>query len=313
MYRSPLQVRLLNVLKGLVLAGCLFTAVWLIATAPPDLTAVAQTAPDPTPIATAEPATPTPTSEPEPDPEPTVEPALALPTMAATAVPLPTTATIIIIPPVTATLPAPTAVPTVTVTTERTTTAQPLLPTAVLTFTAPSISGEAQIPPSIIPPALPLDENAPPLLYYPADGQTRQATDIDLLGIAQPNSTLELLINDQPFALIPITSLDGRWFYTFPTRPGAYSFTVRYLSDPDRASETILVTLVTPPDEDNCADPTPGQDLGDSYIVGDCEWLLGIARKLDIIYFDLLSMNPELQNPNFLISGQRLRLPPRGE
>ena len=304
MYRSPLQVRLLNILKGVVLAGCLLTAVWFIATAPPDPTAVAQT--DPTPTPTTKPATPTPTSEPTP----------ALPTVAATAVPLPPATTeIIIIPPVTATLPAPTAVPTVTVTVtaEPTATEGPLLPTAVLTLTAPSISGEAEIPPSIIPPTLPPGENAPPLLYYPADGQTRQATDIDLLGIAQPNSTLELLINDEPFALIPITSLDGRWFYTFPTTPGAYSFTVRYLGEPDRASETILVTLVAPPDGDNCADPTPGQDLGNGYIVGDCEWLLGIARKLDLTYFDLLSVNPELQNPNFLISGQRLRLPPRGE
>lgn len=310
MYRSPAQVRLLNIVKGVLLAGCLFTAVWLIYTNPvsPDpTTAVAQTSPDPTPTATP---SMTPTAEPEPsltaeaEAEPTNP---ALPTLAPTAVPLPTlTETVTIpIPPVTATLPPPTP----TVTPEPTVLP---LPTAVSTITAPNISGEAEIPPSIIPPPLPSGADAPPLVYYPTDGQTRQANDIDLLGIAQPNSTLELLVNGEPFALIPIVSLDGRWFYSYVAPPGEYSFVVRYLNASDRASEPLAVVLVAPPAEENCIDPTPGQDLGDSYIVGDCEWLLGIARKLDVTYFDLLRVNPELaNNPNFLISGQRLRLPPR--
>jgi len=60
----------------------------------------------------------------------------------------------------------------------------------------------------------------------------------------------------------------------------------------------------------NCA-KYPGEDRGDKYQVGACDFLTGIAYKLGVPYRSLLAANPKITNPNFIYAGQILNVPPR--
>lgn len=60
-----------------------------------------------------------------------------------------------------------------------------------------------------------------------------------------------------------------------------------------------------------CTTVEPGIDLGDRYIVGSCEYLKLIARRLGIDYAALLYANPQITDPNLVKPGQVIFLPPR--
>ncbi len=55
----------------------------------------------------------------------------------------------------------------------------------------------------------------------------------------------------------------------------------------------------------------PGIDNGSTYVVGACDWLARIANKLGISYAALLAANPQIDDPNIILRGQILNLPPR--
>ena len=55
----------------------------------------------------------------------------------------------------------------------------------------------------------------------------------------------------------------------------------------------------------------PGVDLGDTYIVGICDWFSKIANTLGIDYHILLAANPQIANPELIYPSQILTLPPR--
>jgi formylglycine-generating enzyme required for sulfatase activity/LysM repeat protein len=58
-------------------------------------------------------------------------------------------------------------------------------------------------------------------------------------------------------------------------------------------------------------DRYPGIDNGSTYIVGACDWLARIANKLGVAYAALLAANPQIDDPNIIIRGQVLNVPPR--
>ncbi len=60
-----------------------------------------------------------------------------------------------------------------------------------------------------------------------------------------------------------------------------------------------------------CGNPEPGIDQGDTYIVGECEWLTRIAKRLGISYESLIGVNSQIENPNIIYPGQVINLPPR--
>ncbi len=77
------------------------------------------------------------------------------------------------------------------------------------------------------------------------------------------------------------------------------------------ASPTLAPTRSSNrPTPEECA-KQPGTDLGDTYIVGLCETLSSIAAKLGINYAELVAVNPQIEDPNFLVPGQVINLPPR--
>jgi LysM repeat protein len=55
----------------------------------------------------------------------------------------------------------------------------------------------------------------------------------------------------------------------------------------------------------------PGIDNGSTYVVGACDWLAKIADKLGVTYQALLAANPQIDDPNIIIRGQVLNVPPR--
>ncbi len=60
----------------------------------------------------------------------------------------------------------------------------------------------------------------------------------------------------------------------------------------------------------NC-DRYPGEDLGDTYVVGACDYLIKIARTLGVSYWDLVKVNPQIKDPNYIQTGQVINVPPR--
>jgi hypothetical protein len=112
---------------------------------------------------------------------------------------------------------------------------------------------------------------------------------------------------------------DGTW--TFSTTPdaGDHAFAVRN-SGSSEAAASSNVTVAEPAAADSgttavaanvCQEPQEGIDQGDTYIVGVCEWLTRIAKRLGIEYFDLIGVNPQIEDPNLIYPGQVINLPPR--
>ena len=60
----------------------------------------------------------------------------------------------------------------------------------------------------------------------------------------------------------------------------------------------------------NCA-KYPGEDRGDTYVVGACDFLTKIAYKLGVPYRALLAANPQIKNPDFIYAGQIIHVPSR--
>jgi formylglycine-generating enzyme required for sulfatase activity len=77
-------------------------------------------------------------------------------------------------------------------------------------------------------------------------------------------------------------------------------------AEPDSEEEAVSVAPVS----FNC-DKYPGEDRGDTYVVGACDWLIKIAGKLGVSYPDLLAVNPQIQNPDYIRMGQVINVPSR--
>ncbi len=73
---------------------------------------------------------------------------------------------------------------------------------------------------------------------------------------------------------------------------------------------TAVTAAASAPVAVNC-NANPGVDHGSTYVVGSCDWLSKIARKLGVSYHDLLAANPQIADPNIIQPGQVLNVPPR--
>jgi LysM repeat protein len=52
-----------------------------------------------------------------------------------------------------------------------------------------------------------------------------------------------------------------------------------------------------------------GRVQGDTYVVGACDTVTGISRRLNLDWHALLAANPQIANPNRIYIGQVLALP----
>ena len=77
-------------------------------------------------------------------------------------------------------------------------------------------------------------------------------------------------------------------------------------AEPDSEEETVSVAPVS----FNC-DMYPGEDRGDTYVIGACDWLVKIADNLGVSYAALLAENPQITDPNIVQLGQVINVPAR--
>ncbi|VAW36596.1 hypothetical protein MNBD_CHLOROFLEXI01-3097, partial [hydrothermal vent metagenome] len=155
---------------------------------------------------------------------------------------------------------------------------------------------------------------AAPTLDAPVDGSSVDSGELNFSGTGEPGSEVEILDGDVVVGTAVVGD-DGTW--TFSTTPdaGDHAYAVRNRGDSEAAASSS-VTVAEPavaaaPAVNVCQEPQPGIDQGDTYIVGVCEWLTRIAKRLGIEYFDLIGVNPQIENPNLVYPGQVINLPPR--
>lgn len=155
--------------------------------------------------------------------------------------------------------------------------------------------------------------NNPLAISFPAEGSEIEDVLIRLLGTGPARRQIEFLDNGVVVGQTTVPD-SGIWRYSFEAESGVHELSIRLLYENESEIAPLTVTLNRPPINPGCLDPEPGEDLGDRYIVGDCEWLIRIANRLGVSYQSLLDLNPELQeNPNILRPGQVILLPPRDE
>jgi hypothetical protein len=158
----------------------------------------------------------------------------------------------------------------------------------------------------------PLGEVQEPQILYPKDAAEIEGFKINLYGTAAPRSVVEILSNGEVVGVV-YAAENGNWSYLFyrvlPDQ--TYALTARIQGRLDTESTAVSVTLREPDLDYTCGEPESGQDLGDRYVVGKCEWLTRIARDLGIDYFKLLEYNPQITDPSIILPGQVLKLPPR--
>ena len=280
-FRSPQAVRLLNLVKASVLVVLAVCGGWLVWNAPEANTAVIASAPTPTAVVIISTATPSPTAT------ATATAIFELPTLASTtAVSITTTTTTV------TTTPTPprateTAVPT---------TPLPTTPTTAAT-TAPSPT------PTITP--------APLTILYPQPAAELAGFELTMVGQAPPLATVLVFHNGVQMGTATADER-GYWSHVQLRVEAGQSYTLTaQLAGEEAAVAPIVVTLNLPTIAPPCENPTPGLDLGERYLVGNCEWMTRIARTTGVDYFELLALNPQIGDPNLLRPGQVLRLPLR--
>ncbi|KAA3665135.1 MAG: LysM peptidoglycan-binding domain-containing protein [Chloroflexi bacterium] len=147
----------------------------------------------------------------------------------------------------------------------------------------------------------------------PADGATLQSGELMLTGLGTPGAEIEILDNGVVVGTAVVGD-DGTWSFAFEPEPGNHEYGVRNIGD-ETAASSVMTTIETPITNTSavgvCDNPAPGIDQGDTYVVGECEWLIRIASRLGIEYDLLIGVNPQVENPNIIYPGQIINLPPR--
>lgn len=151
--------------------------------------------------------------------------------------------------------------------------------------------------------------------------------EVTLTGSGTPGSEIEIVLNGEVVGTAVVAD-DGAWHLSTALPAGEYELVLRTIDGSGTAVETdpfnfSLAAAEAPAEEvtedsaetslpaDYCKNAAPGIDQGDTYIVGVCEWLTKIARRLGIDYPALIGVNPQIENPNLIYPGQVINLPPR--
>jgi hypothetical protein len=163
----------------------------------------------------------------------------------------------------------------------------------------------------------------PAVIDAPGDGVQVPAGDLMLSGTAEPGGEVEVVV-DGALAASVVADEDGRWSVAITPTAGSREIGARYVGGEE--SSSVNITVAAPVVEETvvdvsanvlaaldaiCADPQPGIDQGATYVVGECEWLTLIAKRLAIPYEELRAVNLQIADPNTIYPGQVINLPPR--
>lgn len=171
-----------------------------------------------------------------------------------------------------------------------------------------------------------------PAITAPKDGDQIEAGSITIAGISQPGAKLDILDSGKVAGQVTATD-EGKWFFEGQIEPGQHIF-VASMADGSLKSGPVSVTVrlkeatPTPPPISAHISPTAAPAVAsggagcdglisgylkdkDHYVVGSCDTLSGIAVWLDVTVDSLLESNPQITDPDTIIPGDIVNVPPR--
>jgi hypothetical protein len=179
--------------------------------------------------------------------------------------------------------------------------------------------------PTPTPTPTPEPQVAAPEIVFPRNGDVVRAGQVGIRGtgaleLAGGDATIEILDNDAVAGTASVEA-DGKWRFDYELGQGSHTLVARVIVAPSAASGPVRLMAVpidiecedvAPLEESECPpNAPPGEDLGDTYIVAPCETLNLIAKRTGVSVEDILTLNPDICNPNLIYKGQVLYLPPR--
>lgn len=184
----------------------------------------------------------------------------------------------------------------------------------------------------------PLPEIMAPLLTSPLEGAEISSGLVILSGVGRLGTRVEIVDNGA-FVGTAAVREDSTWTFEYEIAAGKHALAVQTAQDLASLSPAVNVTVIRAVAQDSdqgdtqqagtekagasepdvggapsttcSADPPRGQDLGDRYVVARCEYINLIARRVGVSPEALLAVNPQVANPNLILPGQILNLPPR--
>jgi hypothetical protein len=155
-------------------------------------------------------------------------------------------------------------------------------------------------------------EGNTPVLFFPADGADIITGDIitgelTVIGSGGPGSEVEILDGSVTVGTAQVGT-EGEWHFTFEPEVGLHRLAARPLADAQATSGAVQIRVAKPSDGIDC-NSNPGIVGSDSYIVGTCDTLSGIARQLGIGLDALEQANPQVENPDLIFPGQFVTIP----
>jgi LysM repeat protein len=169
----------------------------------------------------------------------------------------------------------------------------------------------------------PEPEIAAPALTAPQEGVELEAGTIALSGTGEPGANLEILDNGDLIGTV-VVQADGTWTFEYEFEAGTHALAVQNAQDSTSLSPGVRVQVTPVAAEDGVepgetasatcpADPPRGIDRGDTYVVARCEYMALIAQRAGVGLADLISINPQIEEPAVIYPEQVLNLPPRGD
>lgn len=140
---------------------------------------------------------------------------------------------------------------------------------------------------------------------FPADGGEIIIGRLTIIGTGEPGLELEVLDNS---ALLGATQIEdnGEWSFSLEPDFGNHAFSAR-LVDVDSAIGPLNLTVVGA--DDVVCDSNLGIGRGDSYIVGTCNTFGTVIERTGVDLEDLISVNPQIQNPDLIYPGDIINIP----
>jgi len=151
--------------------------------------------------------------------------------------------------------------------------------------------------------AAPATETGILRFIFPADQADVIVGEVTLTGTGQGGDSIEVLDNGIVTGITGVDE-DGEWHYTFEPAEGTHELAARS-EDGQATSETITIRSVAVEDTYECA-KNPGLNRGDTYIVGTCDTLGLVMEQTGLDLEELLSANPQIDNPDLIYPGQIL-------
>lgn len=150
-----------------------------------------------------------------------------------------------------------------------------------------------------------------PKITSPAMNANLSGGEVPLTGTGTPGNEIEILDGGKVVGKVKVGA-DGTWRFSFKPAAGVHELAARESGEQASSQDSVKVTVAAPPLLPASGAPCVGlrgRVQGDTYVVGACDTVIGISRRLKVDWHALLAANPQITNPNRIYIGQVLALP----